>query len=235
MNRSLLLAGAALALIAACSAGQRDAAAPSDTTTAVPSQTGLKLTPYVENADMPWGMVFLPDGALLFTEKEGALKYAPPGGGEARAVTGMPPAYTEGQAGYLGLTLDPDFATNRLVYVAYSKGNKAANATAVVRARLSDDASALETVTQIFEADTRASRAHFGSRLQFKSDGTLFITLGDAYVLKDEAQNPKNTHGKIIRINADGTIPSDNPYADGVAGKPERLVLWPPQCAGALL
>ncbi len=220
MIRSLLLAAAAPALLVACSASTEPAepAAPAAPVEAAVSIGKLTLTPYVENAEMPWGMVFLHDGALLFTEKEGALKYAPPGGGDAKAVSGMPAAYTEGQAGYLGLTLDPDFATNRLVYVAYSKGDKAANATAVVRGRLKEDGSAIENITQIFEADTRASKAHFGSRLQFKSDGTLFITLGDAYVLKEEAQNPKNTHGKIVRINPDGTIPANNPYADGAQG-----------------
>jgi aldose sugar dehydrogenase len=212
------LSAAAIIALAACGG-----AGPGSTANAAPNAVktlAVKLTPVVEDATQPWGMVFLPNGDLLYTEKEGGLKRVPGGAGASLAVSGMPPAYTERQAGYLGLTLDPAFATNRLVYVAYAKGNKKANATAVVRARLSADGSALEQVTEIFLADSRASSAHYGSRLQFANDGTLFITLGDAFILKAEAQNPKNTHGKIVRINSDGTIPADNPYADGVDGKP---------------
>jgi glucose/arabinose dehydrogenase len=214
----------ALLTVSVLALGACSAAVPADGDGAQPappaavSETKVKLTPFVEDSEQPWGMVFLSNGELLFTEKEGGLKRAAAGGAVSK-VDGLPAAYTEGQAGYLGLALDPDFAGNRLVYVAYSKGKKGANATAVIRARLSDDGARLENVTQIFEADTRPSKAHFGGRLQFRGDGTLFVSLGDAFVLMDEAQNPMNTHGKIVRINPDGTIPADNPYADGVKGK----------------
>lgn len=180
---------------------------------------GLSLE-LITPAEQPWGMAFLPDGGLLFTEKEGGLKFFV-AGGAASPVSGLPEAYTSGQAGYLGLALDPGFASNRLVYVALSTGTDAANSTAVVRGRLSEDHTALENAEQIFKADDRDTAYHYGARLAFGSDGTLFVSLGEAFKYMADAQNPANTHGTIVRINPDGTIPADNPFADGVNGKPE--------------
>ena len=186
----------------------------------VASDIHVTLTPVVTEAEFPWGMVFLPNGDLLFTEKEGGLKRVPGGEGTPVAVSGLPDAYTDGQGGYLGLTLDPDFAANRLVYIAYSKGTPEANGAAIIHARLSDDGNALEDVTEIFWADRRATALHFGSRLQFASDGTLYATLGEGFKYMDQAQDPKITHGTVIRINPDGSIPADNPFADGAVGHP---------------
>ena len=212
----LVLAGFVSAIaLAACSASTAPPTASAD----VARDFEIKLTPVVD-AEFAWGMAFLPNGDLLFTEKEGGLKYAARGEGPATPVTGMPPALTAGQGGYFGLTLDPDFANNRLVYVAYAQGTEEDNGTAVVKARLSDDHATLENVTEIFRADSRGTAYHFGGRLQFANDGTLFVSLGEGFKYMDEAQNTQITHGKIVRINADGTIPADNPFADGVAGKP---------------
>ncbi|MFN3912153.1 PQQ-dependent sugar dehydrogenase [Hyphomonas sp.] len=205
---------AALVALAACSPSGGTA-----TPTAV-SETKVKLEPLVA-AEQPWGLAFLADGALLFTEKEGGLKYVVPGSGvDPKPVSGLPAALTEGQAGYLGIALDPDFDGNRLVYVSLSSGTTEANATAVVRGRLSDDNSALENVEEIFRGKTRDTAYHYGSRLAFANDGTLFVTLGEAFKYKELAQDPKELLGKIVRINPDGSIPSDNPFADGVAGDP---------------
>jgi aldose sugar dehydrogenase len=182
--------------------------------------TKVMLTPVVAETEFPWGMAFLPNGDLLFTEKEGGLKRVPGGEGMPVPVSGLPDAFTEGQGGYLGITLDPDFAANRLVYVSYSKGDGAANAAAIIHGRLSDDGNALEDVTEIFWADRRDTAFHFGSRLQFGSDGTLYATLGEGFKYMEQAQDPKITHGSIVRINPDGSIPADNPFADGAAGHP---------------
>ena len=203
-----------LTLLAAACGG------PAETTPAATSDFEVALTPIVEEAEWPWGMTFLPNGDLLFTEKEGGLKFVAGGEGAPSAVSGLPEAYVEGQAGYLGITLDPDFESNRLVYIAYSKGDDAANATAVIKGRLSDDASALENVEEIFWADARDTAYHYGARLQFANDGTLFVSLGEGFKYMKDSQDPTNTHGKIVRINADGSIPADNPFADGENGKP---------------
>ncbi len=182
--------------------------------------TKVKLTPVVTEAEFPWGLAILPNGDLLFTEKEGGLKRVPGGEGTPVPVSGLPEAYTDRQAGYLGLTLDPDFAANRLVYISYSKGDAAANGAAIIHGRLSGDANALEDVTEIFWADRRDTAYHFGSRLQFGADGTLYATLGEGFKYMQQAQDPKVTHGSIIRINSDGSIPADNPFADGANGHP---------------
>ncbi|WP_396273910.1 PQQ-dependent sugar dehydrogenase [Hyphomonas sp.] len=183
------------------------------------SDTKVKLEPLV-GAEQPWGMAFLADGGLLFTEKEGGLKYLAPGGAASAPVTGLPPALVADQGGYLGLALDPDFAASRLVYVSLSSGTPEANSTLVVRGRLSDDHTALENVEELFRGDLRDTAYHYGSRLAFGNDGTLFVTIGEGYKYMDLAQDPKTTHGKIIRINPDGSIPADNPFADGTAGNP---------------
>lgn len=204
---------AASLLLAACGSA-------ADSTPSVKSDIKLKLTPVVTEAEFPWGMAFLPNGDLLFTEKEGGLKHVPGGEGKPVTVSGLPQAYTEGQAGYLGIALDPDFASNRLVYISYSKGDDAANGAAIIHGRLSDDGSALEDVKEIFWADRRDTAYHYGSRLQFGADGTLYATLGEGFKYMEQAQDPKITHGSIIRINTDGSIPADNPFADGAVGNP---------------
>jgi len=183
------------------------------------SDTKVKLEPLVA-AEQPWGMVFLADGGLLFTEKEGGLKYLAPGGSAAAPVTGLPPALVADQGGYLGLALDPDFAASRLVYVSLSSGTPEANSTLVVRGRLSADHTALENVEELFRSDLRDTTYHYGSRLAFGNDGTLFVTIGEGYKYMEQSQDPKTTHGKIVRINPDGSIPADNPFADGAAGNP---------------
>lgn len=209
----LPLIALAAALITACSP-------PAASTPTLVSETTVTLEPVVA-AEQPWGMAFLPDGSLLFTEKAGGLKYFAAGSSAAPApVAGVPPAFTEGQAGYLGIALGPDFAESRLVYVALSSGTAEANSTLVVRGRLTEDASALENVEEVFRGNLRNSAYHYGSRLAFANDGTLFITVGEGYIHMQEAQDPKTTHGKVIRVNPDGSIPADNPFADGVAGNP---------------
>ncbi len=183
------------------------------------SDLKVKLEPVVA-AEQPWGMAFLSDGGLLFTELGSGLKYVAPGADTSAAVTGLPPALVAGQGGYLGIALDPDFAGNRLVYVSLSSGTEAANSTLVVRGRLSDDHTALENIEEIFRGDLRETTYHYGSRLAFANDGTLFVTIGEGYKYMDLSQDPKTTHGKVIRINPDGSIPADNPFADGTAGNP---------------
>ncbi|MEO1964701.1 PQQ-dependent sugar dehydrogenase [Hyphomonas sp.] len=214
--RPILAGFISAAALAACGSGSAAAPVAPD----VSSDVNVTLTPVVE-AEFPWGLAFLPNGDLLFTEKDGGLNYVAGGEGEATQVTGLPPALTEGQGGYFGITLDPDFDSNRLIYVAYAEGTDTDNGTAVIRARLSDDHTSLEDVAEIFRADSRDTAYHFGGRLQFANDGTLFVSLGEGFKYMKDAQDPHITHGSLVRINSDGTIPADNPFADGVDGKPE--------------
>ena len=101
--------------------------------------------------------------------------------------------------------------------MAFSKGTKDSNSTAVYKGVLSADGTEVTSGEVIYEATKRNTTYHFGGRLQFMADGTLLVSLGDGFRYMDEAQNTNNTHGKIVRINTDGTIPTDNPFADGDA------------------
>ncbi len=179
------------------------------------SEDGLKLSFVADELEFPWGLAALPNGDLLVTEREGDLRLVRDGALVEAPIAGLPSdILVRGQGGLLGLVLDPDFATNRTLYISYSKDLGDANTTAVISATLSDDASALQNVTEIFLAERRSGAAHFGGRLDFLPDGTLLVTLGDGYRYMQSAQDPKTLHGKLARINTDGSIPEGNPYTD---------------------
>jgi glucose/arabinose dehydrogenase len=150
---------------------------------------------------------------MLVTERAGRLRRVEADGGLSSPIGGVPRVVAEGQGGLLDVALDPDFSRNRLLYLSYSEpADNGANRTAVARARLTGGA--LENLKVIFHQEPAvASRQHFGSRLVFDRAGNLFVTLGDRFIRRDEAQNPANQLGKLVRIRPDGSIPSDNPFA----------------------
>ncbi len=204
---------AALAL-AACS-GQATPPAPLPDGTIV-SGDGLRLVPVADGLEFPWGMAALPNGDLLVTEREGRLRLIRDGALVQTPVSGAPgDVLVAGQGGYFGLALDPDFASNRRIYMSYAKGTSDNNTTAVIAATLSDDAAALSDVTEIFTGQPNDTTYHFGGRLGFLPDGTLLVTLGEGSRHMAEAQNTDSLYGKIARINKDGTLPGDNPFANG--------------------
>ena len=168
----------------------------------------------------PWGMTFLPDGNMLVTERVGQLRTITPDGRISEPIQGVPAVFVQQQGGLLDVALDPNFASNRLVYLSYAEpdGNKAG--TAVARARLNDGR--LEKLQVIFrQLPKTEGGVHFGSRLVFAPDGNLFITLGDRGDYADQAQFTDNYFGKIIRIRPDGSVPPDNPFVQNKQGKPE--------------
>lgn len=180
----------------------------------------LAVESWVSGLDGPWGAAFLPDGRMLVTEKSGALRLIPGQGQKSQPLRGVPEVVDRGQGGLLDVALDPDFAANRYVYLTYSEGRDGGVATSAGRGRLTDDASALEDFQVIFRQKPAVNGPnHFGSRLAFAPDGTLFVTLGERFNFMNEAQNPSNTLGAIVRINPDGTIPKDNPFV-GKGGDP---------------
>ncbi len=208
----------AIAALTAC-AGQAAAPQP-DADGALVSSSGLKLVPIADGLEFPWGMAALPNGDLLVTEREGRLRLIQDGALVEAAVTGLPDdILVAGQGGLLGILLDPDFAANRKLYLSYSKDMDGSNTTAVVSATLSDDASALSEVEEIFLGETRETTFHYGSRMAFLPDGSLIVTLGDGYRYMQDAQDPALLHGKIARIMPDGSLPDDNPFSDG-SGNP---------------
>ena len=230
IRRFPLFMTASLLAIAACSAPEAsapEAAAETAAPTAAPveaqAQT-LSLTPIVEELEQPWGMAFLPNGNMLVTEREGRINLVTPAGAKT-VISGAPAALVDGQGGYFDVILDPDFASNRHVYLSYAKGKEGENSTAIFKAKLSADGTGFENGSDIWAADLRETSYHFGGRMQFMADGTLLLTLGDAFVLMQEAQTPNNTHGTVVRINSDGSIPADNPFV-GVEGASEAVFTY---------
>ena len=215
---TLLLSAAALAL-AACGDASTDADTVAGPADANASAMVLGTTSIVEGLEFPWAMAVLPSGDMLVTEREGRLNLLKDG--TLTPIAGTPDAYVERQGGYFGLVLDPDFASNRIFYMSYAKGDDGANSTAIMKATLSEDGTAISNTSTIYQADMRDTAFHFGGRMQFLADGTLLLTLGDGFRYMDDAQSLENTHGTIIRINSDGTVPNDNPFVGTANAKPE--------------
>ncbi len=185
------------------------------------------VVPVTEGLANPWGLAFLPDGKMLVTEKAGRLRVVSADGKQLSApVAGLPAVDARGQGGLLDVALDPAFARNQLIYWSYSEPKDGGmNNTAVARGRLVDGAEPkVENVQVIFhQSPSMVSTLHFGSRLVFHRDGTLFITVGDRSITEGrmQAQRMDGLIGKVIRINTDGTIPKDNPFVGKEGARPE--------------
>lgn len=213
MNR-FVLATASTALLTACSSQPAQPEPLPDGT--IVSSDGYQIVPVADGLEFPWGMAALPNGDLLVTEREGRLRLIRDGKLVDAPITGTPSdVLVDRQGGYFGVTLDSDFETNRRLYMSYAKGVSDSNTTAVIAATLSEDATALSDVSEIFTGQDRGTALHFGGRMELMPDGTLLVTLGEGYRYMDEAQNTDSLHGKVARINTDGTLPTDNPFANG--------------------
>ena len=180
----------------------------------------------------PWAIAFLPDGRFLVTERPGRLRVVEQDGRLNKPIEGLPELAAGGQGGLLDLMLDADFARNRTLFFCYSEpaatGN--GNSTALARAVLSADGAKLTDLQVIFSQKPKfSSTAHFGCRivesrapgLNGKADGKLFLALGERYSRAADAQTLNNHHGKIIRINKDGSVPPDNPFVARAGALPE--------------
>ena len=182
----------------------------------------IKVETFAQGLDHPWGMQFLPDGRLLVTERLGRMRLIAKDGKLSPAILeGLPEVAAVGQGGLLDVLLAPDFAKSGVIYLSYGEPRgDGKNGTSVARAKLifDGDGARLEDVKVIFRQQPAANSGHhFGSRLVWAKDGTLFVTTGERNKLRDQSQNPANDLGKIVRINADGSIPADNPNLPGWA------------------
>jgi len=176
----------------------------------------------LEGLEHPWGMDWLPDGTMLVTERPGRLRMIRDGQLDPNPVPGVPSVLAVGQGGLLDVAVHPQFEENPWVYFTYAAGSPNANQTRVARARF--DGSALSDWTVIFEVERdKADGQHFGSRLAWMPDGTLLVSIGDGGnppveldndLIRNQAQNLSTRFGKVVRLNDDGSIPSDNPFVN---------------------
>ncbi len=191
------------------------------------SNVAFTVVTVAEGLQTPWGMAFLPGGRILVTEKPaGRLRIIGTDGKLSEAVAGLPAVDGRNQGGLLDVAIDPSFATNHLIYWSYAEPRDAgANNTAVARGRLVEDGTPrVEDLQVIFhQAPSLNSTLHFGGRLVFGRDGTLFVTLGERSITEGrmQAQRMDGLLGKIVRINPDGSIPKDNPFAAREGVRPE--------------
>lgn len=168
----------------------------------------------------PWSMAFLDNGDYLVSMRSGELRRISPKGIVSEPISNTPESYVASQGGYFDVVLDPNHQENKLIYLAFAHGTRKANGTRVIKARLT--ATSLEDIKPIYTVEPlKDTPVHYGGRLQFLDDGTLLITTGDGFEYREAAQDNFNQLGKIIRINTDGGVPTDNPFADGKNGDPK--------------
>jgi glucose/arabinose dehydrogenase len=200
-------------------AGQTDAPARA-------SNVAFDVVTVAEGLVHPWSVAFLPNGKMLVTERPGRLRVVTPDGTLSPPVAGLPETDARGQGGLLDVALDPAFGANNTIYWCYAEPRgDGVNNTAVARGTLVDGAAPrVEQVKTIYhQTPSLSSRLHFGCRLVFGRDGTLFITQGDRSITEGrmQAQKMDSLIGKIVRINADGTVPKDNPFVGKEGARPE--------------
>jgi aldose sugar dehydrogenase len=199
---------------------QGQAQAPRSPTPA-PVNGAVSVQTVAQGLEHPWALAFLPDGRMLVTERPGRLRIVDRDGRVSAPLAGVPAVQASGQGGLLDVTLDPRFADNRLVYLSYAEpGGGGTAGTAVARGRLGDDR--LEDVQVVYQQQPKVKGAnHFGSRLVFARNGTLFVTMGDRFDHSEAAQDLSVGIGKIVRINPDGSVPRDNPFVGRAGARPE--------------
>jgi len=213
--------------------GETGAAAPAgkgggdpalQTTMAPPApkgETAIATQTLAEGLVNPWCVAFLPNGDILVTERAGRLRLIRDGALAAEPVAGVPDVFVSGQAGLFDILPHPDFAQNQIVFLSYAHGTAKANATRVARARF--DGTALRDLEVIHEArPLKDSSAHYGARIVYAPDATLFVTIGEGSRYKERAQEMSSSFGAVVRINQDGSIPEGNPDF-GAGSLPE---LW---------
>jgi len=224
-------AAATIAVVASVSGAAL--AAPHMSRGALPQESDVAIERVVDGLVHPWGLTWLPDDTILVTERPGRLRVIERERLDPEPVRGVPDVFTGGQGGLLDVAVHPDFEDNRLVYLSYTVGDRQANRTRVGRGALRDGE--LRDFEVIFEnSETKSGGQHFGSRLAWLPDGTLLISVGDGgnppvsfegEEIRQQAQMLGTHFGKVVRVRDDGSVPSDNPFADRDNARPEIWTL----------
>jgi aldose sugar dehydrogenase len=196
----------------------------------------------VEGIAIPWGMVFLPDGNMLITERSGDLWLVRDGELVDEPVGGVPEVHAQGQGGLLDIEIHPDYEENGWIYMSYSKPGDGGSQTAIMRAQFDADSHSLTSQEDIYVGHPFSDRGlHFGSRIAFDPDGYLFFSIGDRGNM-NSAQDISNSNGNLFRLYDDGSVPEDNPFVgrdgldeiyayglrniQGMAVHPETGIIW---------
>ncbi|MFL5042427.1 MAG: PQQ-dependent sugar dehydrogenase [Xanthobacteraceae bacterium] len=212
--RSPALASAVVLLTLAC---------PATAQTFRASAGNLQVETVTSGLSNPWGLAFLPDGRMLVTERPGRMRLVARDGKLSPPLGGVPKVFAQSQGGLHDVALDRDYAQNQTLYFCYAEPAGGGARTALARARLVDEGSPrLGEVKVIFRQEGPLSSGnHFGCRIAQAPDANLFLTMGDHFTYRNEAQNLANHLGKIVRIRPDGSVPPDNPFVGRYGAKPE--------------
>lgn len=188
----------------------------------VPTIANYEVEVLAEDFNQPWGLSFLPSGAMLVAERSGSIQLVSNDGSSRVALEGVPEAFVKSQAGFFEALPHPDFANNQWIYLSYAWGTNDENGLRIARAKLVGtsltDLEVLFTVSPL-----KSGGAHYGGRMTFLPDGSLVFGTGEGYNYREHSQQLDSLMGKIIRLNADGTIPSDNPF---VGREDARAEIW---------
>lgn len=191
---------------------------------AVKTSTSYKVEVLNKDLGRPWGIINLPDGKFLITEKSGYMNIVSQDGGQISKISGFPKVDSKGQGGMLDVALDPDFKTNNLIYFSFSEPFGKGNLTSIARGKLSGDLKTITDVKVIFRAEpSYDGDKHYGSRLAFDKDGSLFVSTGERSDKETRvyAQKTDNYLGKILKITKDGKPAPGNPFIGKSGFKPE--------------
>ena len=221
MGRFTAVAVASVALFAA-SSGAYGQTAPGPTKSAATSGNAKSVV-VAEGLEHPWALAMLPGepaGRMLVTERAGRMRIVSADGKVGAPLTGVPAVHAVNQGGLLDVVTAPDFQRSRTIYFSFAQPMPGGARTAVASAQLGDGK--LENVKVIFaQADVISGGHHFGSRIAIARDGSLFVTTGERYTEKDRAQSLQSHLGKVIHVNADGSVPKDNPFVGNTNARSE--------------
>lgn len=187
-------------------------------------QTSVTVTVFAQGLDSPWGIAALGQGQFLVTERPGALRVVNADGSGSRALSGLPDVAAQGQGGLLDVAVSPRFTNDRTIFWTYAKSRRGGLVTAASRGTLTTDGQLTEVVDIFVQDNPARNGRHFGSRIIPMPDGTVWITTGDrgAGDSGTLVQDVTTTHGKVIRVNADGSVPVDNPFV----GREGNDLVW---------
>ena len=228
-NQDLTPTLAVLALVATITSVEGQAPRSSPPPPSLPQtffsgETPIRVVPVARGLSHPWSLAFLPNGSMLVTERDGRLRIIRNGALDPKPIDGVPKVFARVLGGLLDVALHPQFAQNRIVYLAYSKaGDNNLSTTALARGRF--DGSALTDVKEIFVANTWSkSNTNYGGRIAFDRAGFLYMTIGERQE-QQRAQDIKDHGGKVVRLRDDGRVPPDNPFVGNTGYQPEIYTL----------